>query len=349
MADPRAIGPARERGAALLTVLLLVAVMAVITAVALERLTLATRMAQNGIGTDQGRAFLLAGEAVATLRLADLVNARAGRTTLAGGWLGTPQAIAVPGGRVTARVRDAGNCFNVNSLVSGGTATATASTGATTTDGAATASLTFTTRPAGVSQFAALLRLLGTDPGVAEQIAAASADWIDSDAVPGPGGAEDSFYQQRPVPYRTAGGLLADPSEIRVVSGMTAPIYDRLRPWLCALPVAELSPININTLLPDQAILLAMLTDGRLGPDAARQVLARRPQDGYGSLVTFWGQPALAGLGISSDVSEQAKLTSGWFEVELRADVAGTDVTETALFDARNMPVRLVRRRWGDE
>ena len=37
--------PAHERGAALLTVLLLVAVMAVIAATALDRLTLATRIA----------------------------------------------------------------------------------------------------------------------------------------------------------------------------------------------------------------------------------------------------------------------------------------------------------------
>ncbi|HEX7874011.1 MAG TPA: type II secretion system minor pseudopilin GspK [Sphingobium sp.] len=346
MANQRATGPARERGAALLTVLMLVAVMAVITAVALERLTLATRMAQNGISSDQGRAFLMAGEAMAATRLTDLVNARADRTTLQGDWLGTAQTVPVPGGAVTAQVRDAGNCFNVNSLVSGGGAMGNVLTGV---DAKGADPLTFTTRPAGVAQFAALLRLLGTDARIAEQIAGASADWIDSDAVPGPGGVEDSYYQQLPTAYRTAGGLLTDPSEIRTVAGMTAPLYERLRPWLCALPVAELSPININTLLPDQAILLAMLTDGRMGPDAARQVLARRPPDGYGSLVTFWGQPALSGLGLSTDVTEQTKLASRWFEVDLSIDLGGTDVKETALFDARNMPVRLVRRRWGDE
>jgi general secretion pathway protein K len=324
--------PPRERGAALLTVLLLVAVMAVITAVALERLTLATRMAQNGVSADQGRAYLLAGEAVASLRLADMVAARPGRTTLAGGWLGTPQNVAVPGGMVVARVRDAGNCFNINSLVK-----------AQGPEGLAT-------RPAAVAQFSALLRLVGTDPRLAGQIAGASADWIDSDAVPGPGGgAEDSVYQQQELPYRTAGGLLADPSEIRTVAGMTAPIYERVRPWLCALPVAELSPVNINTLLPDQAILLAMLADGRIGAESARQLLARRPADGYASVSGFWAQPALAGLGLSAEVTEQTKLASRWFDVDLRVDMGGTDVSETALFDAQDTPARLVRRRWGDE
>jgi len=326
----------REEGAALLTVLLLVAVMAVITAIALERLTIATRMAQNGVGADQGRAFLLSAETLVGLRLSDLVTARPGRTTLAGGWLGKPQAIPVSGGMVTARVRDAGNCFNVNSLVEGNSAGS------------------YAARASGIAQFAALLRLLGTDPRAADQIATSGADWIDSDQLPAGGGAEDAYYLQQPVPYRTAGDLLADPSELRTVNGMTAAIYDRVRPWLCALPVTDLSPINVNTLLPDQAILLAMLADGRLGPDIARQVLAQRPADGYGSLVDFWGQPALTSLGLPADATGQTKLTSRWFEVDLRADLggapnAGADVSETALFDAEDAPARLIRRRWGDE
>ncbi|HEX7820235.1 MAG TPA: type II secretion system minor pseudopilin GspK [Sphingobium sp.] len=331
MADDRFIQPLHERGAALLTVLMLVAVMAVITAVALERLTLATRMAQNGVSVDQGRAFLMAGEAVASLRLGDLVTARRERTTLAGGWLGTAQAFAVPGGMVVARVRDADNCFNINGLVK--------------SEGADS----YVARPTGIMQFSALLRLLGTDPRVAEQIATASADWIDSDSVPGPGGAEDAAYGQQAVPFRTAGGLLADPSEIRIVAGMTAPIYDRVRPWLCALPVAELAPVNINTLLPDQAILLAMLADGRIGAETGRQVIARRPADGYGSAATFWAEPALSGLGVASEVTDQTTVTSRWFEVDLTAELGGTDVRETVLFDAKETPARLVRRRWGVE
>ena len=43
-----------ERGAALLSVLLLVAVMAVIAATALDRLTLATRIAGSAATVDQG-------------------------------------------------------------------------------------------------------------------------------------------------------------------------------------------------------------------------------------------------------------------------------------------------------
>ena len=49
-----------ERGAALLAVLLLVAVMAVIAASALDRLMLATRIAGSAATVDQGRAYAAA-------------------------------------------------------------------------------------------------------------------------------------------------------------------------------------------------------------------------------------------------------------------------------------------------
>ena len=48
-------GPQDERGAALLSVLLLVAVMAVIAATALDRLTLATRIAGSAATVDRVR------------------------------------------------------------------------------------------------------------------------------------------------------------------------------------------------------------------------------------------------------------------------------------------------------
>ncbi len=81
-----------EAGAALLTVLLLVAILAVIAAIALDRLILASRMTRNIVSADQGRAYLIAAEQIAGTRIEDLLAARADRTTLTGDWLGTPQS-----------------------------------------------------------------------------------------------------------------------------------------------------------------------------------------------------------------------------------------------------------------
>ena len=58
--------PDRERGAALLTVLLLVAIVAVLAGTALERLRLTTRLASNALAGEQARGYARAAEALAT-------------------------------------------------------------------------------------------------------------------------------------------------------------------------------------------------------------------------------------------------------------------------------------------
>jgi general secretion pathway protein K len=323
-------GKAHERGAALLTVLLLVAVMAVVAAGALERLALATRMTGNGGAVDQARAYADAGTEIARLRIGDLIAANPGKTTLAGNWMGTPQSIPVPGGMAIARVTDGGNCFNLNSVVAGQSET------------------DLKVRPVGVSQFQALLQALGVDARQAQVAAASLADWIDTDSVPQPGGAEDEVYAGAARPYRTANRFMVDPSELRAVQGVTPAIYSLVRPWVCALPTADLSPININTLLPSQAPLFAMLMQGQLSVGQARQLLAQRPADGYGSTVAFWAVPALAGLNPLEEVANQVKLTTGFFGVEVSVDVGETQVVERALIDARQNPAKLIRRNWGN-
>lgn len=318
-----------ERGAALLTVLLLVAVMAVVAATALERVALATRMTGNGGAVDQGRAFADAGMAIARLKIGDLVSASPGKTTLAGNWMGSPQMIPVPGGIATARVTDGGNCFNLNSVVVGENEN------------------NLKVRPVAVSQFQALLQALGVDARQAQVAAASLADWVDSDGVPQPGGAEDETYARAERPYRTPNRFMVDASELRAVNGITPAVYDLVRPWVCALPIPDLSPININTLLPDQAPLFAMLLPGQLSIGQARQLLAQRPADGYGSTVQFWAMPSLAGLSPLAEVAEQVKLTTGFFRVDVSVNVGGTEVVEQGLIDAREAPAKLVRRNWG--
>jgi len=239
---------------------------------------------------------------------------------------------------VKARLIDRGNCFNLNSLVSGGE------------NGAGTGGR-LTVRPAGIAQFAGLMRLLGIDHGLAQQVAVAAADWIDSDSVPGNGGAEDDFYSQFDPPYRAANTLMAGPSELLMVGGVSPDLYARVKPWVCALPTTQLSPVNINTLLPDQAVLLAMLAPETLGLDRARQVLAQRPAGGYGSVVAFWGQGSMAQIasGVPEEVRNQLMQKTRWFEVNLQADLGGDEVEESVLIDADAQPARVVRRQWGDD
>jgi len=316
--------PPEQRGAALLTVLLLVAVMATVAATALDRIGVGTRFLANSATVAQSRTWLDMAEQLAATRIEDRLAADASQTTLAGGWLGAEHSIDLPGGSAAkVRLDDGGNCFNLNSLVQ------------RLSDGRMIA------RPFAARQFAALMVSLGIGEGEAAMIAASATDYVDADSSPLPGGAEDG--EAGP----SANRLMAHPSELRLVPNVSEPHYRLIERWICALPVAELSPINVNTLLPEQAPLVAMLVPGRLDLARARSQIASRPIDGYGSVLKFWQTPAMAGLEVPSEAAEQVKVRTSFIVLRARVNAGDIEVAETALFDARLTPARLVRRQWG--
>ena len=319
----------RERGAALLAVLLLVAVTGAIAASMIEGLRLSRSIAVNATARDQGRLFADGVEQLALLTIDDQVLRSPQRTTLAGNWNGATRTVRLPGGAsADIIVRDGGNCFNINSVVDG------------------QPGRPLVRRASGVGQFIGLMIALQVPEQDARRIAEAAADWVDSDVVTGPAGAEDEAYAGGPAPYRTGNTLFADPGEVRALAGMTPDIYARIRPWICALPVNDLSPININTLGLDQAPLLAMLAPGQLGLDRARRVLGQRPSGGWSNQVEFWRIDAMRDLAVPLDAQLQPQLKTDWFTLDVRIRLMGNEYREAVLVDARLQPSRIVQRRW---
>jgi general secretion pathway protein K len=321
-----------ERGAALLTVLLLVAMIAVLAGTALERLRLTTRLAGNALAGEQARGFARAAEALATSKVTSMLGSNPDRVTLAGGWSGRPFGLPLPsGGLAVARVSDGSNCFNLNSLVTG------------TGPGVYTSTQSFAQR----LQFVRLMRLIGVPAAAGERIAAATADWIDTDQDQQGNGAEDPVYLARATPYRTGATLMADPSELRAVDGVSPDIYAQLRPWVCTLPRAESVPVNVNTLTPEQAPLVAMLFPDTLSVDAVRGMILRRPPQGFKDASTFLN---LAGNGASPDGGAGGiGVTTKWFALGIDVTNGSARLQERALIDASRLPARLVARQWGDE
>lgn len=334
MNDPQS----EERGAALLSVLLLVAVMAVIAATALDRLTVATRIAASAATIDQSRAFAMAAEQITLRRISDLKGREPGKVSLAGDWLGRDFILPLPSGEGRAKLSDANNCFNLNSLV------------------AETLPGRLTQRRQAVAQFAALMIAVGVDAGQAAPIAGAAADWIDSDNVEGPLGAEDAAYRSMEGGYLPANRKMADVSELRAVRGVNPKIYARLRPWICVLPVAEQVKLNVNTLTLAQAPLVSMLLPDEISLSAARAALAARPAGGYGSSVRFWQSGPLREIDPPVDVAEQAGVTSRWFALSTNIAMGDGQLTAQSLIDANGgaptfgseNPPRIVRRDWGE-
>lgn len=323
-------GTERE-GMALLTVLLLVGVMSVVAVAILDDVRFSVRRTANVEFQSQAQWHAAGVENLARGQIARLLRAGPARTPLEPAWNGRPMRFPIDGGALNATVTDGQACFNLNSLVLGFGEDLTA-------------------RPLGAAQFRALGRAIGAPDSRMEAIADALTDWLDADTTPLPLGAEDGAYAGLAKPYRTGGVMLAEVSELRAVKGVDAEIYRRLRPWVCALPTSRLSPLNVNTLTPEQAPLLIMLTEGALGPEQARAVIASRPRDGWPDVETFWSQSALAAVSVDPEARDQITVLTRYFDLRVDVELGGSQAVRTALLEAgSDGRVRTVIQRWTPE
>lgn len=322
----------RQRGVALLTVLLLVAVMAVLVMGVLDDIRFGLRRADNAQWVAQAQWHALGAEALALAQIERLAARDPGRTTSEGDWNGRAFVFPVESGAISARLSDATACFNLNSVVRGGAGT-------------------FFVRDTGVAQYVALLQALGFSEHEARVLADSLVDWIDSDQQREGLGHEDEAYARGREGYRTAGTLLAETSELRAIQGYTAEVYARLRPHVCALPAVDLTPVNVNTLREEDAAILRMLTEGAFDDVRARRVIAARPADGWGNADAFWNAPGMTdALPSANAVLEQIAVRTRYFRLHAEVEVGPAQVVLSALFEHDGSgPPRLLARRWSAE
>lgn len=248
----------RQRGAAVILALLVVALVAGIAAAAVGDFGIAL----EGVGGrhDQAQARLLARGAVDWARN---VLAEDARTTNVD-HPGEPWAIKVAntpveGGSVGGEILDFSGRFNLNNLVR---------------DGAA--------NEKEIASFIRLLQLLGLPEMAARAKADALVDWIDADAQPrSTESAEAAWYGAQTPRRQPPNTPLVDVDELLQVRGFTTDLLVLLRPLVAALPVGSM--LNVNTAPPE---VLAAVIPG-LGLDAARQLVAQRQQAWFKDLGDF--------------------------------------------------------------
>jgi general secretion pathway protein K len=291
------------------------------------------RRTHNAQAIAQAQWYALGTETLAGVQIRRLAARDGGRTTLAGGWNDRAFLFPIgdgsqPAGMIRARLSDATACFNLNSVVEG-------------------ASGQWRRRELGASQYIALLEALQFSRHRAEALTDALVDWIDSDQATSVSGAEDAAYAARGGGYLTGGALLAEASELRAIAGYDRAAYARLRPHVCALPVAALSPVNVNTLGEDDLVILSMLTNNSVPERTARAILASRPPDGWRDTAAFWSHPALVRAAMPDPVLQQVRLRTRYFALQAEVDHGGAEVVMTALIEHDEADtLRLVARRW---
>lgn len=259
-----------QRGMALITVMLVVAVVTVVCAGIIARQQLSIRSSANQLHVRQAWHYALGGETLAKAVLRNDLrqgDPRAPVDHLAEPWAKPFAPFALDeGGELKVRIEDPSGRFNLNSLVRQGQP-----------------------NEAAVAQFKRLLLGLQIVAPYAERLV----DWLDADQEPnGAYGAEDNQYLLMQPPYRTANRAITDVSELRLLLEMTEADYRRLLPFVSALPAD--ATLNVNTA---DARVLASLADG-VPLSTAEGLVASRGSQGYADVATFLAQ--LPGLSLQS-------------------------------------------------
>lgn len=290
--------PAKSRGVALITALLVVA-LATIAAVSMaSRQQLDLRRTSNVLHGDQAYLYVWGVENWAG-RILTRDAEEAGDTAtdhLNEDWATILPPIQVEGGEVSGHIEDMQGRFNLNNLITDNKINETE-----------------------LKRFQRLLDALGIETNLANAVL----DWMDSDLQPRfPDGAEEDEYLKFEPPYRNPNTPFVDVSELRLVKGMTPAVYTALAPYITALPKA--TSINVNTA---PALVLRTLADGITETDAQSLVDARETEP-FTKIDDFLQQDALAGRDIGN---EGLSVTSEFFRVKAEAQIGQTRSRLTSL------------------
>jgi general secretion pathway protein K len=254
-------GRNRNKGVALVTALLVVSI-ATTAAIGLSaRLQLDIRRTANLIDGDQAWLYAMGAEAWSEAILArDLKDNKF--DGLQDTWAKKLPPIELPGGGMIGVIDDMQGRFNINNLKTKGEKhDATA-----------------------VTRFKSLLTVLELKPNLDQAVI----DWLDKDieATP-PDGAEDDHYLGLKTPYLAANRKMENISELRLIKGFDQAVYERIAPFVTALPVR--TTINVNTA---PAEVLASLSPA-ISLELAKKLVEERNKKPYEKLSDFTEHEAL--------------------------------------------------------
>ena len=320
----------RQQGIAVLTAILVVAIATVLAVNLLWGTSVDMQRTQGLLAQDQARLYDLGGEELAKDALSrDGVGSGAAKDGYGEDWA-THIVTQFKDGALEGWLIDQQGLFDLNSLVDAGTTKAD---------------------PQAKEQFENLLVLASegldvpVDPGTATELAEATIDWLDPDALPGLGGAEDAYYTSLQPPYVPANFWFTSVSELQAVRGFTPEILRALWPHVTALPrqgkpppgqTSTRWPLNVNTATH---LVLASLVRGKTAEDIERAcgetIKAETGIAGcstsYGSVVDFETDLTSAGITLPQPISQNLGVTSNWFLLTVTTTIGSTRSTMYSL------------------
>lgn len=316
-----------DRGAALLSVLMIVAVMSVTALLTLDTLTRSVSLTKAT--ADRSRAMwatrsLEDYSATIIEQLSETIGA--GFSPRSAEAL-KPQIIPMPDGVITLRLEEETNCFNLNALKSANS------------DDIDTVA---------IKAYRDLLVANDFSRFEAEALTDTLSDWMDTDARARANGAEDVYYSALTPPYRTSGQMLENASELNAIAGYTPEIRYRIASLICVRPSESQSVLNVNTLTEDQAPLLMTLFSKELKRDDAISLIQSRPPGGWETLAEFNDSDIVKAITEGAREGKSVSLSTSHVRLRATYQTEGGTAQLEALFEwAAKGPPKKIWRRYG--
>ena len=335
----------KQQGIAVLTAILVVAIATVLAVNLLWGTSVDIQRTQSLLAQDQARLYNLGGEELAKDALSrDGQGSGASRDDYGKNedekWA-TYIVTQFKDGTLEGGLIDQQGLFDLNSLIDSGTTKADTQA---------------------KEQFENLLVLVAADLDVpvdldtAAALADATIDWLDPDAQPELGGAEDDYYTSLQPPYVPANFWFTSVSELQAVKGFTPEILRVLWPHVTALPrrgkpppglSSPRWPLNVNTATH---LVLASLARGTTADDI--ELLCGTAEIGktgmkgcgnsYGSDGDFRAE-FLGATGVDLPPTVLLGVTSDWFLLTVTTTIGSTRSTMYSLLqrDVANVRARI--------
>lgn len=250
----------QQKGIALITILVMVALATILAATIAKRQAATAESTAYLMRQNQSLMYAKSAEAFFSELLVDDAENAAEVDHLNETWAQPMPAFPVEDGYVSGILQDESGKFNLNSLI---TAEGTVNENAK-----------------------AWFELILKRAGLPEQLSEAVIDWQDEDEMPsGPMGAESNYYQGLPNGSLPPNTKFHSVEELKLVRGFEENKYKLIAPYLSAAPVED-SKVNINTA---SAFLLASM-DERLDVNTVQQLLDRRQAnlEYFSNVVDLW-------------------------------------------------------------
>ncbi len=126
----------------------------------------------------------------------------------------------------------------------------------------------------------------GLSHTTAEEVYQQLVDYLDGDTTTAKEGAESDAWAGVVPARQPANQMMRAIAEIRQLPAFPAAAYPKVSKLLCALPDSA-SKVDVNTLKPEQAALLAALFPGKITEDDALRLIDSRPETGWENMETF--------------------------------------------------------------